>query len=729
MIITRQKKVPWSWVVLTHMPWAAMLFASVIGSLVFTLELRKFTANPLTISLLLTINGFIWTFVNPITHFLSDRIWTRFGRRKIFYVPSVAMQILLIIIIPYLPNLTLLLSGFLIYTVFVVTSQPKESLAQEVVPNSQRGRASVMHSIFVQIGLFTYSIALIGRFDDVYYTQPFQHFVDSLTGEKLIFWVCAVALMMVVLIVGLGIKEIKPAKRLHLKEDLGGKVTPWRFFKRLFVSCFSADFWPIYLLGFSKSMYALNLGPMVVLMYTEQWGYSTQDMGTNQAIMFVATAMVLCTGVAFIDKYNRLKSYAFLIGLGMMLKIFWYLFVLFIAPEQRPALWQILVFGEGIQLIGHIVSMVMYPLQYEYIPSNKFGTANAGMAIFLGGVGLITGPLMGLWIYNYSKIFHPGPGSEVVLVSQNLISTQDAQQMKQRLVTASGEEFDVSIYKPFGASADKGRQWKVRQIDQSAEAIRKENETLANEIKTLKGRIAAKTIAHDNAAVTQLTKENAVVQANYDANKALLQSKVNELKTFLTNSSGVELPNPSDSVRALALDDTHAQALLAVTYPLNQKDLERVQKEILIAMEDYGWERIEIENRTDDKTPLLEVNAFRSARLDDAPVDPEISAVIAQAAKRLDLAPLDSNGRNDLALLVQSTARVIGGYRSNFEIPFPEGDFKPQKFDYFSAYLMMILTDFVGLWCIWFLWDREKKGKITRWGALEQAAAAKAEAK
>lgn len=728
MIITRQKKVPWSWVVLTHMPWAAMLFASVIGSLVFTLELRKFTANPLTISLLLTINGFIWTFVNPITHFLSDRIWTRFGRRKIFYVPSVTMQILLIILIPYLPNLTLLLCGFLIYTVFVVTSQPKESLAQEVVPNSQRGRASVMHSIFVQIGLFTYSVALIGRFDDVYYTQPFHRFFDSLTGEKLIFWVCSAALLMVVLIVGLGIKEIKPAHRLLLKEDLGGKITPWRFFKRLFVSCFSADFWPIYLLGFSKAMYALNLGPMVVLMYTEQWGYSTQDMGTNQAIMFVATALLLCTGVAFIDRYNRLKSYAVLIGLGLVLKIFWYLFVLFIAPEQRPALWQILVFGEGIQLIGHIVSMVMYPLQYEYIPSNKLGTANAGMAIFLGGVGLITGPLMGLWIYNYSKVFHPGPGSEVVLVARNPMTAQDAQQMKQRLVTASGETFDVSIYKPFGAPADEGRQWKVRQIDPSAEAIRKENEALANEIKTLKGRIAAKAITHDRAAVERLTAEQDGVQAQYDANKALLQDKVNHLKTLLRTVSAIELPDPAESIRALAVDDTHARALLAVTYPLSEHDLERIHKELIIALEDYGWDKIELANRTGEQTALLEVTAFRTARLGDAPVNPEMNTIVSQAAGRLGLAPLDSNHLNDLALLVQSTARVVGGYRSNFETPFPEGDFKPQKFDYFSAYLMMILTDFIGLGCIWFLWNREKRGKITRWGALEQAAAAQREA-
>ena len=71
MIITRQKNIPWSWVFMTYLPWAAMLFASAVGTVVMTLELRKFTANPATIAMLTSMIGLCWMIFNPITHFLS----------------------------------------------------------------------------------------------------------------------------------------------------------------------------------------------------------------------------------------------------------------------------------------------------------------------------------------------------------------------------------------------------------------------------------------------------------------------------------------------------------------------------------------------------------------------------------------------------------------------------------------------------------------------------------
>lgn len=245
MIITRQRTVPWKWVALSHLPWAAMLFVSAANTIIFTLEIRKFTSNPAAIATLMTLTGLLTMITGPLANWVSDRIWTRFGRRKVFYVPAVLGQAFLILFVPFAPSLGWL--AFIYFLQFMAMSfkAPNEALNQEIIPNHQRGRAAVFNKIYVQFSLMAYNLALIGRFDDIFPGTPVRDYFDRVSGEHLICVVLSLALLGVCLLVGLGIREMKPAFIGDLPGDLGGRITPWRLVRRIYQDVFRAEWWPI----------------------------------------------------------------------------------------------------------------------------------------------------------------------------------------------------------------------------------------------------------------------------------------------------------------------------------------------------------------------------------------------------------------------------------------------------------------------------------------------------
>jgi hypothetical protein len=667
--------------------------------------------------------GVCWLIVNPSIHFISDRIWTRWGRRKCFYVPAILCQVLLIPFIPFAPNLPVLLCMFVANIIFTIISQPKESLAQEVIPNHMRGRGAVIQTAFVQTGLLAYNVALIGRFDDVMLTNPLSGLLGALRSEYVMFWVFSAALLAVVLIVGLGIKEMKPAKFTSLREDLGGKITLWRFVKRLFIDCFSGAWWPIYLLAFSRALYGMNLGAMVVLMYTDQWGYSTQDMGTNQAITQIATVALMGFLIPVIDKYDRLKTFRFVVIIGLSLRVLWYIIVMCFCPDNRPALWQILVFGETIMIVGSFVGAVTGPLVYEFVPVDKLGTANAGLGLFGGLLGLVLGPVMGLWITGYSTLLYPAAGSNVSTVLRQNMAPQQAKELTVRWHEETGETYHAKLITPFGLQAKEGRQWDFRRIDKSAEKIKKDISRLEGKINVLQREIDDAVLKkQDDIRISKQT-ERAGLVAEIKNLEATLAGKATAFRAYLETALGDRLTDGSEAVAGAALENDQFSINLSVMYPLDDKTVKRITRELNLQLE-QSWENVSVSTSGSGSKLLLKVSATLkpngSGKTEVTPV--VMNAVRSYFARTPDL-PVSDEQIKRFGELAQSAVAVLAGYRDYAALPFPDQGYRPQTYDYFSSYLLMIMNDFFALFILWIMSRLEKKGKITRLGALEDHAA------
>jgi hypothetical protein len=99
VIETQHKKIPWRWVILLNIMVQArilVLFAS--GSMTFTM--KKFIDSPAIINSIMSLDIFFNLLIAAPCLYYSDRIWTRFGRRKPFIVVSFLMLGVVLLLLP-----------------------------------------------------------------------------------------------------------------------------------------------------------------------------------------------------------------------------------------------------------------------------------------------------------------------------------------------------------------------------------------------------------------------------------------------------------------------------------------------------------------------------------------------------------------------------------------------------------------------------------------------------
>lgn len=712
------------WVAFAHLPWAAMLFASAANTIVFTLEIRKFTANPAAIATLLTFTGFLTMFTGPLTNWVSDRIWTRFGRRKVFYVPAVFAQGILILFVPFAPSLGWLAFVYFLQFLALSCKSPNEILNQEIIPNHQRGRAAVFNKIYVQFGLMAYNLALIGRFDDVYPNAPISRFLTNITGEKLIFVVFSLALLSVVFLVALGIKELKPARLRSMKADLGGKVTLWRIIKQLFIDTFSAEWWPLYLLAISQAMYGVKLGGMVALMYTDQWEYSAQVLGTTQGIAQLVSILVVIFIFPLADKFDKLKFYLVTICLGFVGKVLWYSYVMLLVPDNRPSIMEIILIGEGMNILGQLAGIISYPLVYEYIPLNKLGTATAGLGLFRGFLGMVLGPMMGIWLLFYSNIFMPGAGSNVVILFNEPMTQAQLAPLEKQWEAETGQRIWSRILKPYNTQLDASRQWEIRVRDEGAEV-------LDNQIKLIEARIIDAQRAVDDFGLRGLKPTTEALELKVSLNGELkaLRAKQADLaigfREYLRGKLAGQLASAERGVASIQVEGRTLSFEGETAYAVGTEQAAKFADELALKL-GLPAGAVQITTSGNDQRLLRVTATFpeghtvkiagKSALYD------RVNALLADG--RFDDAQAES-ARD----LVAASAEVIEGKRNALLIPFPDANYKPQKVDYFSSYLFMAITDVFAILIAIYLIRAEKAGKIQRRGKLEDEASSGAHGK
>lgn len=472
MIVTRLKKVPWSWVWMSQLPFAFWMITEVLQHTAFALTLRKFVSNPAIITTILASSRIPLLIVAPLVNYLSDHIWTRWGRRKPFYVLSNGFGALFLALMPLAPNIvviTILLWLFQFANALGKTFFP---LSQEVIPIPQRGRGSAIHSAMFQIGLVVYYGFILGRFDDIYFVGPLMS-LGAISGETFTYWFAALLMLLPLLIVAYGIKELPIPDMLNWRTVAAtgaGRPSIWRFLGKFVRDVFDRQWAILYLLLFGSAVFGMSLGPITAFLYTEQWGYSLQDMGTNIMLGVLIMLPFIALSGWLADRFSKMTVYLSTIAVAMALNIAYYLFVRYVLPDQRPTLWQILLFGELISICGWIVNTVSWPLIYEYVPRKRMGTANAGMEMVYALLGVVLAPLVGWWVAGYSSMFLPHAGLSAHIVAQAPLSTEVVEAVVRNARPAGGDYDNLDV-RPFlypGRDPDQSSQYTVTLPDETA---------------------------------------------------------------------------------------------------------------------------------------------------------------------------------------------------------------------------------------------------------------------
>jgi len=373
-------------------PGLAVSLCEMNSGMTLTYTLRKYLTNPAAITFVSSLNVLFNVLVGAVCLSLSDRIWTRCGRRTPFIIVSWLLVAVCLMLIPLVDNVVALIALIVVWLAAADVGTTYNTLQQEVIPPAQRGRAGAIGMLYGQGCWMLFTSVMIGRFDD-----RIQLGTVSVSGESTLYWSGALALLVGLVIIVVFVKERRP-----LNEPPHLPLSPTSFFRDIFGD---KRLWPAYLLAFVRVFVTVGLGAVDVLLVTEQWGYTKQELGTNIAVGGIINLIIMLPIGWLADRFDRVKLYlAALVG-ALLLNALYYVAIQFFLPDRRPELLHMIIMGEALSICGLVAGILCSPLMYDYIPRDKLGVAGAGMGL----VGNLTRMLLlngaGLWVMGYSHLF------------------------------------------------------------------------------------------------------------------------------------------------------------------------------------------------------------------------------------------------------------------------------------------------------------------------------------
>lgn len=475
MIITCKKRVPFRWIAFAILPWTSYSFNGQVMSVALLFSLKKFVENPAGLTFVLSLPGFVSILLVPIANFLSDRVWTRFGRRKPFIATGWAGIAIAMALMPLMPNFWCLLAVYLLYSMFndIGGQQgPMEPLSQEIVPPHQRGRANGAMSWCANLACMTFYFFALGRFDDVRFMAGVP-----LDGEKAIYWIAGMLVLLMLAFLTLGVKE------LDQKSPFRGQRLNLRNF---FSGIFDRDLWPVFMLMFSYAMFNSSLGPLGNLLYTDQWNYTKQEMGVNVVIGGIINMFIIAFLAIIADKLNRMRAYQTLICIALFVKASYFCYVNFVLADRRPSLVELVVFGETLSIVGILIGMVYTPLVYDYVTRNKMGTYMAGAGLLNRVTALLTLNGVGVFVWAYAHFSQPPAGDMVrVVLRDDMPKTEVRELVRQSQwkdpetgATVGPAGIQANPWYATGLVLNHGRCWELRLRDNDSEKLAAEKEGL-----------------------------------------------------------------------------------------------------------------------------------------------------------------------------------------------------------------------------------------------------------
>lgn len=406
---TQQTKASWTNVTLILLPWMAYEVHNQVSRSAMVFSLRKFTSDPALIGFITSLNFACGLLIGSIVSLVSDRIWTRHGRRKPFLAIGFFFAGLISIFLPQISFLWGFAASVLVYQLVFHLVHPYEPLTMEVIPPAQRGRAGAIRQ-WLQSGFYIFFFyVLIGQFDRTHMLPG----GTRITGETLIYLVNALMLIGAAALIWFCVEEVRPA---GAEAERMRDVRVWAMLRGLF----SRDLLPLFGLGYVVMNLWVGLEQFEPLLVTEQWGYQKSEFGEIMSYGMLIAMMVVPLGGWASDKFDRLALLKIGIGAVLGLKVFFYLYAEYVAPNAVPPFHMVIVLGLIRGAVSKIMIVAAVPLLFDYVSTNRLGALSCGLAIVFGFVHFVQANSMGLWIsfssgwlyglpegrYNYMAAYH-----------------------------------------------------------------------------------------------------------------------------------------------------------------------------------------------------------------------------------------------------------------------------------------------------------------------------------
>jgi MFS family permease len=378
------------------LPWVSFFYIENISQAPLTFTLRKFIENPSIIALLISLNLAFNFMVGVFTSYMSDRIWTRWGRRRPFLMIGWSGVAVSMFFVPLAPNAWALAGIIVVYQFCADIAKPLEALSNEVVPPPQRGRWATMRNIAQNLmNMFFYGV-MIAQFDRIYDLETLGRKIQ-LRGETVLYWSGCAIILVAVAFLAFFVKETPPAGTI-VRERFAWKA----FLREIFGQ---RQWWTVYLLYAVPIIAIPGINELEPLMRTEQLGFSKSDYGKAAALgQIINVALFIPIAGYLTDKMPRLR----LLQIGLlayaMVNFGFFLYLRYVANYQIP-LSTLIAISSTALVFKTCVYVVWAPLVYDYIPSDRFGTVSAGFA-FVGGIlPFILINLVGAWINGFTSLF------------------------------------------------------------------------------------------------------------------------------------------------------------------------------------------------------------------------------------------------------------------------------------------------------------------------------------
>ncbi len=408
-ILTQQPRVSWWAVAAILLPWFMYSLHNEVSRSAITFSLRKYTDDPRLIGFVGSLNYGCGLVVGSLLSLASDRIWTRWGRRRPFLVAGCVGAGLLALCIPHAGTIWVLAGAILAYQILFDFSSTLEPLTMEVIPSAQRGRAGAIRQWFTAAASISFFYLLIGRFDDRY-LLPGGWMVS---GETVIYTLHAGVILGIGAFLWLGVEEVCPpgAEALRLRD-----IPWWAMFRGLF----TRELMPLFGLAFVMVNMWIGLEQFEALLITEQWGYSKTEYGEALSYGVLATVAVVPLAGVISDRMDRLVALKAGLCVILGLKGIFYVYAEYVAPGGVPPFAAVVGMGLIRGAVASCVAVAAVPLIFDYVDTNRLGALSCGMGIVFGLSNFIQTNLMGVWIafssrwlyalpegrYNYMAAYH-----------------------------------------------------------------------------------------------------------------------------------------------------------------------------------------------------------------------------------------------------------------------------------------------------------------------------------
>lgn len=399
---TGRGHVPWLWVVLFAFPTFSHTLLESISGAALTFTMKKFVSDPALITLLGSTNIAFNFLVGPWAAWKSDQIWTPLGRRRPFLIFGWAVLFFTLICVPLAPTLPWLVLCIVVYQFcgdlgYVGTWNP---LFYEMIPSHQRGRAVVVKRTGSLLARLGFNLLLIGQFDETLKIDWTLNFFDApplvITGEKLIYWTGAFAVLLVVLQMLFLVRESQPQKM-----PTPSRFSPVALLRELFGV---RQYRLLFLLVFCSMALTSGLGQLFPLLITEQFGFTKKDLGLIWSINHgMEIFVILPLALLLVDRLDRFRVFQAGLILSTVQNIVFWFYVKNLPPGQGPDFYHVVFFNLWNSAVDVMASVALEPLIFDFIPRNKMGTLNSGFVFVRGALSLLVMNGVGLWVKYFSQ--------------------------------------------------------------------------------------------------------------------------------------------------------------------------------------------------------------------------------------------------------------------------------------------------------------------------------------